>query len=120
MEFEKFLAKWAYCAAIKGFGLDAFEEIYVVDDILGKTDTIGTYVGCDHEALLGRRPAAGAYMPITDEQRRVVMRMKLFANSDAPEYLVVVGVLRPDASAIGGGTWCATPDRPLPRAAEED
>ncbi len=93
--FERFLAKWAYCTAVRTYGLDHWQEIYVLGDILGVTDTIGSYVGTDRQVLIGEQPAPGAYLICESKQRDVVVRLKLFASYPTPEYSVVVGRLAP-------------------------
>ena len=92
--FEQFLAKWAYCTAIKHYGLDNLETVYVIDDIIRNANTIGSYVGTDGQVVIGKQAAIASYQMFEDDQRRVVVRLKLFANSDAPEYIVLVGVRR--------------------------
>jgi hypothetical protein len=91
--FEKFLAKWAYCTAVNQYGLEAFSKVYVLDDILGKTDTIGSYIGNVEYGIIGKRAALAAFHIAEDDNRRVAVWLKLFANSDSPEYLVIVGEL---------------------------
>jgi hypothetical protein len=92
-DFEWMLAKIGYGFAIAAYGVEGFEEVYVLQSILGKTDDVGMWVGCPadyladdsshlHEAKVG---ASG---------RDVHVRVRLFASWRGPWYQIVVGRLR--------------------------
>src|SRR5690606_35654427 len=45
MDFEKMIMKIAYCFAVSMFGVDAFNEVYVLPALLDDKDDIGTWFG---------------------------------------------------------------------------
>jgi len=103
--FEKMVAKIAYCAAVALFGLDSFDQRFVLPVLLDKKDDIGFWMGCDFRgrviSLIGKQRARnvikiGIWKRVGDDARYIVVRLKFFASSDAPEYIVVVGTLKPD------------------------
>lgn len=71
-----------------------FERVNVIDDILGRTDTIGRWVGTDRQTTIAKSPGVYSYALYLNENRDLLARLKLFANSDAPEYMVLVARLR--------------------------
>jgi hypothetical protein len=87
-DFERMVAKIGYCAAIAAYGLD-----------------IGFWMGCDREGsivpLLGKQSEKNIIVlhilkNTSNDTRHVLARIKFFASSDAPEYIVIVGTLKPD------------------------
>lgn len=104
-DFEKMIIKIAYCAAVAFLGLGCFEQRLVLPAILGEKDDVGFWMGCDPEGrispIIGKQGAAnvikmGVWQKAGDEKRYIVARLKFFASSDAPEYIVVVGTLKPN------------------------
>lgn len=93
--FPRFLAKWAYCDAVFQYGVDAFDEVYVIDDILGATDGIGSFVGTDGQTSIPKKPGVYTYQFLQSAERELLARLKLFPQSDSPEYLVLIGKLKP-------------------------
>ena len=101
-DFEKMITKMAYCLVIAFWGMDCLEERYVLPTILNEKDDVGYWMGCDSEGritpAIGKPP--GDFAPqltvlITNSgERIVVVRLKFFPASDAPEYIVVVGSLK--------------------------
>jgi hypothetical protein len=92
-DFERMLAKIGYGFAIAAYGVEGFEEVYVLQSILGKTDDVGMWVGCPtdylaevssnlHEAQVGT------------SGRDVHVRVRPFASCRGPWYQIVVGRLR--------------------------
>ncbi len=103
--FEKMVSKIAYCATIAIFGLNNLDQRFVLPALLGQKDDIGYWMGCDHHGrispLLGKQRSrniirVGVWQRAGESIRYVVARLKFFASSDAPEYIVVVGTLNPD------------------------
>ena len=99
------IAKIAYSYVIAFWGLDCFDERFVLPAILGEKDDIGLWVGCDHHGkimpLIGKHPGINAMKMGTwckegYKKRYILVRIKFFSNSDSPEYLVVVGTLKND------------------------
>jgi hypothetical protein len=94
--FERMLAKIAYGFAVAHFGSRNLEEVYVIPAILGKKDDVGRWVGCANDITL----EVGKYFHQIDlsvVNREIIVRVKLFAIFNVPEYLVVVGRLSKDA-----------------------
>ena len=93
--FERMLAKIAYGMVILTYGPDALEECYVLPCILGQKDDAGYWVGCSgkHASNL---PAENALHRVflTINGKEVGALIRLFANYQTPEYLVVVGKLK--------------------------
>jgi hypothetical protein len=50
-DFERMLAKTGYGFALAAYGVEGFEEVYVLQSILGKTDDVGMWVGCPTDYL---------------------------------------------------------------------
>jgi len=93
--FERMLAKIAYGMTILAYGPSALEECYVLPCILGSKDDAGYWVGNS-----GRDFAA---LPVEKQLHRIFLMVKgnevgasirLFANYQTPEYLVIVGKLK--------------------------
>lgn len=93
-EYARFLAKWAFCEAVFHYGLDRFESVYVREDILGETDTIGTFVGCDGLAQFPFQPGINTVQFLESPDGEVLAREKMFPLLPTPEYLVVLGRLK--------------------------
>ena len=93
--FERMLAKIAYGMIILAYGLDALEECYVLPCILGQKDDTGYWVGSSgkHTSNL---PAENVLHRIflTLNGKEVGALIRLFANYQTPEYLVIVGKLK--------------------------
>ncbi|HXG06069.1 MAG TPA: hypothetical protein VNI77_01945 [Nitrososphaera sp.] len=88
--FERMLAKIAYGFAVAFVGLDCIEEAYVVPTILGQKDDAGRWIGCAADLKL----EVGKFFHHIDlsiVNREILVRIKLFAIFNVPEYLVVVG-----------------------------
>lgn len=86
-------AKIAYAFTVRVFGLDNIEEAYVVEAILGKTDDVGEWVGCDGQKLLQTAGEQAIGQRVT-EDREVEVRIRLFSFIETPEYVVIVGRVR--------------------------
>ncbi|PKL36345.1 hypothetical protein CVV38_00335 [Candidatus Peregrinibacteria bacterium HGW-Peregrinibacteria-1] len=100
--FETMLAKIAYGFVIACWGTECFEECFVLPSILRKTDNIGLWVGCDFEEKIlpkigiqnGKNILKlGIFEPAKSDKQLIIVRLKFFANTATPEYLVVVGTL---------------------------
>ena len=103
--FEKMTARIAYCFTIACFGYDCFSERLVLPSILNQKDDIGFWFGCDPmqkiTPSIGKQNGKnviklGVWQKKDSTKRYVVARLKFFANTDTPEYIVVVGTLRDD------------------------
>jgi hypothetical protein len=88
--FERMLAKIAYGFSVAYLGMENLEEVYVLPAILGQKDDVGRWVGTAKDIRLD----IGKFLhhielAIINEE--IIMRIKLFALFNVPEYLVVVG-----------------------------
>lgn len=88
--FAKLLAKIAYSSAVWHFGLGGVQEPLVVPAILGISDDIGMWVGCDGQRIMGTTFNLW-HTKLEVAQGLIFARIKLFAKADGTEYLVVVG-----------------------------
>lgn len=90
--WARMFAKIAYAYTVKHLGLSAVANAYVIDAILGKSNDIGKWVGCDSQDVFGTKGNEDSHIVshwIIDSEIHV--RIKLFAWMDVPEYIVVVG-----------------------------
>lgn len=99
--FARMLAKIAYCWAVGLYGLDSFEEVFVLPVIRGKVEEVRHWVGGDGYRmvpLLNDKLAAPLHTLLGNvlEDGAFVVRIRLFGGFGAPEHLVVVGRLRND------------------------
>ncbi|MDI1243189.1 MAG: hypothetical protein PSX80_14845 [bacterium] len=98
-DFRRMLAKIAMCEAIFCFGYQQFEEIYLRSAILGN-DRTSYWVGSDgaYDIYLegGFDDSSHVFAIMRPHgYTEVWTRIKLWNKSMTPEYLVVVGRLRP-------------------------
>ncbi len=95
--FARMIAKIGFSFAVGELGIDSFKEVFVIPSILGKIDEIGRWVGIGdsepskYENLLHR-----VSIGIFPETKLLYATVQLFANSDTPSYLVVVGSVKDD------------------------
>ena len=104
--FERMITRIAYCAAIATWGADCFEDCPALDVIMGLREDIGYFMGCDPLGELvpligkiegGNAIKAGVWQKGGDKNNYAVMRLKFFSNSDAPEYIIFLGTLKPSS-----------------------
>jgi hypothetical protein len=92
--YARFIGKIAFAFAVGAVGLDAFDEVFVLNAILGKSADVAKWVGCvegeqwtsgsgDHECMC----------VVTGEILQVAVR--ILTRWQAPEYRVIVGRLHP-------------------------
>lgn len=95
--FARVLAKIVYGMVVFQYGLDMIEEAYVLPCILDKKDDVGQWVGCEDPrkspSLLPREQFFHR-MDVITKNSEVGVRIRLFANYQTPEYLVIVGRLK--------------------------
>jgi hypothetical protein len=93
--FERMLAKIAYGMIILAYGPDALEECYVLPCILGQKEDVGYWVGSSGKDV-SNLPSEKALHRVflTIERKEVGALIRLFANYQTPEYLVIVGKLK--------------------------
>lgn len=100
-EFARMLAKIGYCYAVAELGRPAFEDVFVLPAIFGRTGDIGRWVGAGPETLA--IPAGALHYLQLDvvapsdpasSASLAIVHVKLFANSPTPVYSVIVGTAR--------------------------
>lgn len=91
------IAKIAYCFAVARFGLEAFQEVFVRDMILGVVDDAGRWVGT-RESVAPKREGKLHHLELhyNGRDKLLVGEVHLLADSDTPSYNVVVGRLGHD------------------------
>lgn len=94
--FPRLLAKIAYAFTVAQFGLDSLEESFLPKIITGEDKKIMKYVGTCSDKIMKTDVALHDVMMSANKKREIVVRIKLLSK-DAPEYLVVVGVLKEEA-----------------------
>lgn len=91
--YARLVAKIAYGLAVEKFGINAIEERFVVKGILGTSNDLGRWVGCDGQRILSSKKYHLWATRINVTSRLITVRVKLFASANGPEYIVVVGRL---------------------------
>ena len=96
--FAKLLAKTAYGMTVAQYGLEAIDEAYVLPSILGQKHDVGRWVGCEESyrspAELPPKERFLHRIDMSVRENEVGARVRLFANFQTPEYLVIVGRLK--------------------------
>jgi hypothetical protein len=89
--FARMLAKIAYgCAVIVvGCDLSRLKDVYVLPLILGRADAIGRWVGGTNDQAVAVSDLHDVKFSIVDGD--LLVNVRLFAQFNAPEYVVVVG-----------------------------
>jgi hypothetical protein len=100
VEFARVIAKVAYSWSVAEGMLQMIEgEPFVTPGILGRTVDIGRWVGTVG-GVYDKDPAVHAVVLRPDYRRRILMaEVRLFADSQAPAYCVVLGRLREGRAA---------------------
>jgi hypothetical protein len=94
--FPRLIAKIAYAFVVADVGLPGIDSAYVLPAILGETDDIGRWFGCDGtEYITDPRYLHGVAMQVVNGD--AIVRVRLFVNFNTPEYIVAVGRLKPNA-----------------------
>lgn len=90
--FMRMVAKIAHAFAIGELGPDQFIP-FLPDLILGRTQNLDDFIGCDSEAMLDVASITdlrlGCYV---GKEEYVVVGFSLWPSTNAPHYIVVVGV----------------------------
>lgn len=89
--FERFIAKIAYCFSIFQFGADAFENVYILPAILGQKDDIGMWLGST-PPIVGKTDIESNLE--INKNKEVITKIRLFGKLEVPSYIVVVGKLK--------------------------
>lgn len=101
MEFGRMLAKIAYCFAVDRFGLGGIADNYVLPAILGETEDIWHFVGCDFNYLNTntakrqkdalKKQDALIWVDLSVVDGDIFAWVRIFPQFDYPVYMVVVG-----------------------------
>ena len=93
-DFARFIAKMAYGYAVERYGLQAFETVYVLPAVLGESNDIGRWVGCSdrREFPVRQCNVSVGFRIIPGDD--LVVKIKMFAQFDGAEYIVVVGKMK--------------------------
>lgn len=94
IDFARFIAKMAYGYAIEKYGLEAFENIYVLSSILGQSNDIGRWVGCPTTREFPIRECNISVGFIIESSRELIVKIKMFPRFDGVEYVIVVGKIK--------------------------
>lgn len=92
--FPRLIAKIAYAFTVAQFGLDDLEESFLPKTITGEDKGICKYVGTCTDKIMRTQNTLHDIMLSVTENREIVVRIKLFSSTEAPEYLVIVGILK--------------------------
>jgi hypothetical protein len=95
--FARVLAKIAYGMVVFKYGIDVIQDVYVLPCILGTKDDAGQWVGCeDPEKSPALLPKEQLFhkIEVFEKNDGVYVKIRLFASSQTPEYLVIVGKLK--------------------------
>lgn len=99
--FARMLAKIAYGFAVAAAGCDLshIKEAYVLPAVLNKSDDVGCWVGgVKDEELVSVSDLH--HISLTLVNSDILTRVRLFAQYNAPEYLIVVGRMANDKSLV--------------------
>ena len=98
LTYERLLLKIAYCFVIAELGLGSLEETYILSSILGDSEEIGTWLGCDGETQLN---SSGFHcVSISVIGREIICRVRLFSRFPTPEYVIGIGKLKESAAGL--------------------
>lgn len=86
--FARLVAKIAYGFAVAAYGVEKLHEAYVLPTILGRADDTGRWVGCDGQTMCENSGLHAVKLTLVNG--RLVGRVRLFAQFEAPEYVVVI------------------------------
>lgn len=92
--FARFIAKMAYGYAVERYTLEAFEKVYIIQSILGEVNDIGRWVGCPNSREFPVRDCIVSVGFKIIPERDLIVRLKMFAQFDGAEYVVVVGKMK--------------------------
>jgi hypothetical protein len=103
-DFGRMMAKIAYCFAIARFGIDGITDNYVIPAILGTSNDLWHFVGCDENYQhINDRPAALTHLKkkdaliwgdLTVVNGDIIVRIRILPRYDFPVYVIAVGKIR--------------------------
>lgn len=89
--YAKLLAKIGYGLAVQNLGMDAIEDAHLVRGMLGQSNDLGRWVGCDGQRIISSTQYQHCETRLDITNGVIVVRVRLF---DGTEYIVVVGRFR--------------------------
>jgi hypothetical protein len=89
--YAQLVAKIGYGLAVERVGLGGIEQAFVIPGILGKSNDLGRWVGCDGQKALSSKKHHLFATRFNITNGIITVRVKLFASADGTEYIVVVG-----------------------------
>lgn len=92
-DYRRMLCKIAYCCAVAQYGVSNIVEVYVLPAILGFSDDVSQWVGGDGISQLQVDVKATHLAYVWDIEGEIHVRLKLFKDTQTPEYYVIVGRL---------------------------
>lgn len=95
--FPRLLAKIAYGFTVAQFGLDNLEENFLPKVIIGEDKKICKYIGTCTDKIIRTKNTLHYVITKVNEKHEIIVRIKRFSFTDAPEYLIVVGILKEEA-----------------------
>jgi len=95
--FPRLLAKIAYGFTVAQFGLDNIEKSFLPKIIIDEDKKICNYVGTCTDKIIRSRKTLHTVIMKVNEKREIIVRIKFFSAINAPEYLVIVGILKEEA-----------------------
>ncbi len=95
--FARFLAKVAYGFAVWHYGLDCIDENYIVPSIRGDDTRLGRWIGSvkEEDQLIHTKGVHLSLAGITADGT-IIVRLRLLALFDTPEYIVIIGKIKPE------------------------
>lgn len=95
--FFKLIAKIALCTALTKIEYDAFSKFFVTTSLIDPEVSNHPYIGCDTQSSPPSKNLHEINIHV-DNNRLVMVRVRIFANLGGVEYLVVVGRLKSKSS----------------------
>jgi hypothetical protein len=103
-DFCRTIAKIAYCGAVSALGVEPFVTSPIKAVILGHDEHIGHWVGCWEQEEIN--PPDGLHaMRVVCSGVTIHVILRLFAQFEAPEYHVVLGLADPSFVASDRWPW---------------
>lgn len=93
-KFARMVAKIAYAFVVLHLGLGRIKNNFIIPALFGKTKDIGRWVGSGLNPYGSLRDGLHAMTIVLANNGEVHVFVRLFAQFNAPEYLVIVGSLK--------------------------
>lgn len=100
--FAKLIGKIAYGYAVLLLGLDAISNTYILPDIRGEISDIGRWVGSVEGDSIGSNEGLHALTLKIADNNEIHVFVRLFAQFNLREYVVIVGKIKKEYVVIAG------------------